>query len=133
MCRLLLHHGADPSRATEDGQTSIMRSAAEGHLEVLQLLASYGGDLDAETRDGETAYDIAHIASLATAGRSDDVINWLLSADDLTTLQIAVGCRDTSAIKYVLKNGHDDPARRIVTGLAIIAGFPAGISWLGLE
>ena len=141
MTRLLLDYGADPSRASEDGltDTPIVRSAAHGHLDVLQLLASYGGDLDAETRDGNTVRDILDINqadamaihNAPRVGAVDDAIAWLDSVHDLTTLQIAVGCRDNAAIKYVLKHGHDDPANRIVTGLASIAGFPADALWDG--
>ena len=55
--RLLLGHGADPSRAVSRGLTPLMLAAGSGSLEVLQLLLDAGADIDAVDDDaGGTAY-----------------------------------------------------------------------------
>jgi ankyrin repeat protein len=58
--RLLLDAGADPSLATSDGITPLLRAARKGQLEVLRLLVARAAALDAA--DPATGYTAFHHA-----------------------------------------------------------------------
>jgi hypothetical protein len=53
--RLLLDHGADPARATANGQTPLMAAAAGANLELMGLLLDRKADVNAKNGAGETA------------------------------------------------------------------------------
>lgn len=81
--QLLLDHGVNPSRASTSGETPLMRAAASGQAEIVQLLIAAGADLDAvDPRYGSTALVRALDAErdetaqlLRAAGARDDTVD----------------------------------------------------------
>lgn len=43
----------------QDGDTALHYASAQGHMDIIQLLAKSGARLDAKDRDGETPYNVA--------------------------------------------------------------------------
>ncbi len=70
--RLLLEAGADPDHETNEGETALLRAAAEGDQGAVRLLAKAGADIEARDRQGRTPL------LAAAEGGSDDVVQWLL-------------------------------------------------------
>jgi ankyrin repeat protein len=56
---VLIEAGADPNRKTDDGSTLLHEATSGRHLDVVELLAANGAELDAMNADGLTALDIA--------------------------------------------------------------------------
>mgnify|MGYP001826430960 FL=1 len=57
---LLLEKGADVNlQGSAEGFTALMTAAAEGQVEVVQVLLAYGADPDLEDVDGDTAESFA--------------------------------------------------------------------------
>lgn len=118
--RLLLAAGADPTRASQgNGWTALMFAAEEGHLDLVQLLASFGTDVDAADDGGYTAQDIA-----SREGHMD-VEGWRAEVDNWPTFKIAVGCREVAAAKCMLRGGRVDPASCSLVELDLIANTAA--------
>lgn len=124
--RLLLAAGADPTRASQgNGWTALMFAAEEGHLDLVQLLASFGTDVDAADDGGYTAQDIA-----SREGHMD-VEGWRAEVDNWPTFKIAVGCREVAAAKCMLRGGRVDPASCSLVELDLIANTAADKLWAG--
>ena len=63
----LLERGADPSQATKDGTTPLMKAAANRLPSAIRLLLEYGADPRAKNRKGQTALDLAEKRRCAEA------------------------------------------------------------------
>jgi len=60
VCKLLIHHGADPKLRTEDGSTSLLLAAATGSVDLIEfLLGLCTTDINECNEDGFTPLDIA--------------------------------------------------------------------------
>lgn len=93
-------------------------AAGAGHVEVLRLLLLKGADVDALTRDGNTALHLAveerrrDCAKLLLAsGARTDIRN---SVDGDTPLHIAAGLGDEHMIKLLLQKGANKDVRNRV-------------------
>ena len=75
--KILLDHGADPNRVDSDEHFSpLMHAAAEGHLEVVKVLISYGADRSLRDVDGDNA------ASFAAQSGHTHIVEYLNSIED---------------------------------------------------
>ena len=100
-------------------------ASKEGHLQIVQLLASFGADLATTLNSGRTATAIA-IQKGHTA-----VTEFLHAVTAWPPLKIAVACRLHAAAKTAFKLGLVDPAFTTATELATAASGPAGTLWPG--
>ncbi len=58
--QLLLENGSDPNaKDSIEGWTPLMYAAAEGNIEVIEVLLDYDADVTLQDTDGETATDFA--------------------------------------------------------------------------
>ena len=56
---MLVELGADKEAKDADGCTPLHHAAANGHVEVIKLLAEMGAQVDARAADGETALQVS--------------------------------------------------------------------------
>jgi ankyrin repeat protein len=77
--RLLLAGGANVKVADEDGVTLVMRAAAAGNAETVQLLLAAGADPTARDRHGRNAADRARDGLAAGTSRQYELILRLLT------------------------------------------------------
>jgi ankyrin repeat protein len=56
---LLLKAGADSNSADRAGRTPLMFAAAQGRLELVQVLLAGGADVEAKAANGKTAWQVA--------------------------------------------------------------------------
>jgi len=75
--KILLDRGADPNKVDTDEHFSpLMHAAAEGQLEVVQVLIAYGADRSMKDVDGDDA------ASFALRSGHRHVVEYLNSIED---------------------------------------------------
>ena len=78
LLEVFLKHGDDPNEIkNKDNQTALMFSSAFGNLDTVKLLLSFGADIDAKSKDGNTAIDFAR-AKVANKTKPYDQIVALL-------------------------------------------------------
>jgi ankyrin repeat protein len=56
---LLLKAGADPNSADRAGRTPLMFAAAQGRVELVQVLLAGGAAVEAKAANGKTAWQVA--------------------------------------------------------------------------
>ena len=57
--RLLLEHGADPNKCTNDLRTPLHEASSRGQVEAARLLLSYGVKVDEKDHKGKTPFQLA--------------------------------------------------------------------------
>lgn len=126
--RDLLQKGADPNAKTVDGQGTplLCLSAINGEpLEITRLLVQSGADLEAMTRNGDSA-----LTAAALAGNLNTV-NYLLKAGakleangdgGMTALICAAAAGKTDVVQALLKAGANVNAVTVEGGTALIYG-----------
>lgn len=64
--QLAISYGADVSSVCKDKDSAVHYAAAQGHGDIIELLAAAGAPLDAEDDDGETPKDVAKGKKIAS-------------------------------------------------------------------
>ncbi|KAB2018874.1 hypothetical protein ES319_D08G259900v1 [Gossypium barbadense] len=112
---LLLAHKASTERSEWSSWGPIHRAAVGGHVEVLRLLFLKGANVDALTKDGNTALHLAVeerrkdcIRLLLANGSKPDVRN---TKEGDTPLHIAAGLGDEQIVKLLLQKGANKDIR----------------------
>jgi serpin B len=116
IARAILDKGIDANARDEDGRTALRAAAAEGNLEMSQLLVARGADVNAG-RGQSGGRTPLHAA--AERGHCQ-VARWLLDngadiqardEDDETPLHVAVMGRSLEMVQLLVKKGADVNAR----------------------
>jgi ankyrin repeat protein len=97
---LLLEHGVDPAVTDDDGMTGLHWAAANGHLDVAELLTERGAPLEARNRWGGTV--LASTLYFALQRQRD----WVRYSATIEVL-IAAGA-ELSAVTYPTGNNRAD-------------------------
>ncbi|KAG4114229.1 hypothetical protein ERO13_D12G033400v2 [Gossypium hirsutum] len=112
---LLLAHKASTERSESSSWGPIHRAAVGGHVEVLRFLFLKGANVDALTKDGNTALHLAVeerrkdcIRLLLANGSKPDVRN---TKEGDTPLHIAAGLGDEQIVKLLLQKGANKDIR----------------------
>ena len=66
MTKDLVEHGADIEVVNNKGETPLFSKSKEGEVDIVKYLLSVGANKNAKTINGQTAYDLAFTASLAS-------------------------------------------------------------------
>ena len=123
---LLLDRGADPNKArTDTGETPLIMASWKGHLEVAQLLAVFGADLNAVNSNEDNA-----LASAGVNG-NNTVANFPEAVATWPAFKIAADCRLHTAAKSALFLGAIDPAGCTVGELTAATSRGANVLWPG--
>ena len=100
---LLLERGANIEEVNDEGYTPLMEAAREGHEEMVALLLSQGGDINAQTEETqETAL------TLACCGGFLDVADFLIKAG----ADIEAGAN--TPLMEAAQEGHLDLVRHLI-------------------
>ena len=126
---LVLAHGGDANaREPRRGQTALMWAAAEGHAEVVKLLAEAGADIHARTSPEAPG---PNDRMRQRPGRPEDFPRPAssISANEFTALLFAVRNDDAASLRHLLEAGAD-PDTTSADGmsallLATVRGAPA--------
>lgn len=84
--RLLLEHGADPSRREEGYFSPLIRAAYGGHLQVVRLLVEAGADTAAEVEG------VGNAADYAAMDGHHEVVRWLEQNGSRKERSVGVRC-----------------------------------------
>ena len=129
LLQALLARRANPNIGSDVGITPAMLVSCGDHphhLEMLQLLAIHGADIEAVSMLGHTARVFARSRNRST------ILSFLDAIKNWTPFRIAIGCRlPTADLKRMLKNGTIDPSDCSLAELAAVGGTPANTLWPG--
>jgi ankyrin repeat protein len=99
LVKVLLEAGADASLKDDEHETALLKAAANGHLDVVYLLAPLAAE---DERDLARAFLKAHGKSYSPEYQGP--------AEDFGKLKRAAATATARVAKFV---GHDDPAERL--------------------
>merc|ERR1711871_1123396 len=103
MVRFLGLQGADLDMVSQCGSTPVFLAAKNGFLEVVQLLATFGTNVNRICGRNGSARDVAK------QNGHECIVVWLDAVNGWPALRMAASCRFYRIAQTMMQNGHADP------------------------
>lgn len=116
---LLLHHGADPNKTNNDGDTPLIQAAAEGHTTTVETLVKNGANVAIRNALEETA-----LVTAAAHGHLN-IVSFLLKCKWPKTM---LQKQAQQALVTAARNGHAQVSSPYTVFLENCHGFTPSIN-----